>query len=60
MPVLLPSSDWTAWLSPDADAQTIAPMLAPADAKLIEAWPVARKVSSGREDGAELIEPVKL
>lgn len=58
MPVILPMDSWAAWLSPEADLNRIGPMIAPANSGAMEAWPVSRKVSSGREDGPELILPV--
>jgi len=56
MPVLLRREDWPAWLSPHGDQSRVAQMIGPADAGLMEAWRVSRKVSNAREEGAELIE----
>ena len=57
MPVILRREDWPAWLSPDGDSKRVAAMIGPAPAEAMEAWRVSRKVSSAREEGAELIEP---
>ena len=60
MPVILRREDWPAWLSPDADLGRIATMIAPAPAESMEAWPVSRRVSTAREEGADLIEPIEV
>lgn len=58
MPVILPKTVWDKWLSPDTDLAIIAAMIKPLESDLMEAWPVSRKVSSGREEGPDLIERV--
>lgn len=58
MPVILRRQDWPAWLSPDGDPKRVAAMIGPAAADLMEAWPVSRRVSNAREEGAALIERV--
>lgn len=55
MPVILPPDCWDAWLSPVSELLQINPLIVPADPARMEAWPVSRKVSSGREEGANLI-----
>lgn len=57
MPVILRREDWPGWLSSDGDPKRVAAMIGPAPAEAMEAWRVSRKVSSAREEAAELIEP---
>lgn len=56
MPVLIGRDNWAAWLDPKTTE--VSAMLAPYPAEVMEAWPVSRRVSSAREDGAGLIEAV--
>jgi len=58
MPVILRPDAWATWLSPSADLAEIAAMTTPVTAAEMRAWPVSRMVSSAREEGAELIEPL--
>jgi len=59
MPVIIPKIRWAAWLSPENhDTADLLAMLAPYDAAAMEAWPVSRRVSNAREEGAELIAAV--
>ncbi|MGL4410434.1 MAG: SOS response-associated peptidase [Zoogloea sp.] len=60
MPVILPPGVWSAWLSPATPLSLIEPLLRPADDGLLQAWPVSRRVSSSREEGADLILPAGL
>lgn len=60
MPVILRREDWVQWLAPNAAMEQIAPLIAPAPAETMQAWPVSRKVSSAREESPELIAPAEL
>jgi putative SOS response-associated peptidase YedK len=59
MPVILARENWAVWLSPETPAEQVSPLIVPAPAATIEAWPVSRRVSSATEDGPELIERVE-
>ncbi len=57
MPVIIGARDWTTWLDMQREGDhSLSILLAPFAADAMEAWPVSRKVSSAREEGAELIE----
>lgn len=59
MPVLIPPDQWARWLARDAqDPAAIAPLLAPAPAEGLQAWPVARAVSRGTAEGEMLVQPL--
>jgi putative SOS response-associated peptidase YedK len=58
MPVIIGPEDHAAWLDPQMPGQELSKLLAPYPAEAIEAWPVDRRVSSARVEGAELIEPL--
>ena len=59
MPVIIGAVDWAIWLDPQHnDAELVSNLLAPYATNAMEAWPVSRKVSNAREEGAELIEQV--
>lgn len=59
MPVIIPKDCWTEWLNPrNHDTADLVAMLAPYAATAMEAWPVSRRVSNAREEGAELIAAV--
>lgn len=58
MPVIIAPEQWQAWLS--APMETIAPLVAPCDASLMQAWPVVRRVSKTQDDDANLIEPIEV
>lgn len=60
MPVMIQPTDFARWLSPEIDGSTLASLLAPLPAELIEAYPVSRKVSRAREDGLALVEPAAI
>ena len=57
MPLVLEEGDWEAWLGDDAGRATLLMLPAPADT--LRRWPVSRAVNSVRNDGAELIEPIR-
>jgi putative SOS response-associated peptidase YedK len=56
MPLVLPRSAWGRWLDPDVS--DVAELLADPVVEL-EAWPVSAQVNSVRNNGPELIEPVR-
>ena len=57
MPVIIAARDWATWLDTQREGDnSMSIFLAPFAADAMEAWPVSRKVSSAREEGAELIE----
>jgi putative SOS response-associated peptidase YedK len=59
MPVMLAPADWDRWLARDLqDRQAIEPLLVPADASTMQAWPVSRAVNRGSAEGEALIAPL--
>jgi putative SOS response-associated peptidase YedK len=60
MPVILKPDTWKAWLEPDADPRTIAPLVAPLPSEAMQVWPVSRQVSKARDDDRSLIAPVDI
>lgn len=59
MPVMVPHDRWAAWLARDVtERAAIEPLLLPADAQTMQAWPVSRAVSRGSAEGEQLIEPL--
>ena len=58
MPVILAPADFDRWLDPKQDAAALLPLLKPAPAGDIEAYPVGLSVNSPKNDGPELIERV--
>jgi putative SOS response-associated peptidase YedK len=59
MPVLIPPDQWSRWLARDVqDPAALAPLLAPAPAEGLQAWPVSRAVSRGSAEGEELVRPL--
>jgi putative SOS response-associated peptidase YedK len=60
MPVILERGAWDGWLAPEnADSEFLDALLVPASNDVLEAYPVGRAVSSPRNNGPELIEPVE-
>ena len=58
-PLVLERDDWATWLDPAMqDPDEVARLLAFAQPGRFEAYPVSTAVSSGRSNGAQLIEPV--
>ncbi|HUS60988.1 MAG TPA: SOS response-associated peptidase [Acidimicrobiales bacterium] len=58
MPVLVAEESWDAWLDPtNADTTSLTALLQPAEAELLELWPVGDRVNSVRNNGPELIAP---
>lgn len=59
MPVLVPREHWARWLSRELqEPAAVAPLLAPAPAGVLQAWPVSRAVSPGHAEGEALVVPV--
>lgn len=59
MPVLLAPDAIGAWLAEDAEPAALARLLRPAPDDWVEAWEVAPLMNSVRNDGPELVVPVK-
>ncbi|MDG2308805.1 MAG: SOS response-associated peptidase [Candidatus Binatia bacterium] len=56
MPVILPRDSWELWLDPTiTDAAKLKPLLKPADADVMEAFPVSKHVNSPRNDDAKCL-----
>ncbi len=57
MPVIREAKDFEQWEHGDA-----AKLMRPADEKVLQMWPVSKRVNSSRadDDDASLIEPIKL
>jgi putative SOS response-associated peptidase YedK len=59
MPVMLARADWAAWLDRgQQDPAALAPLLRPAPAASMQAWPVSRAVNRGSAEGADLLLPL--
>jgi putative SOS response-associated peptidase YedK len=57
MPVVLDAADWDRWLDTAfTDTVKLKELLAPFDAKALEAWPVSREVNTPKNEGPGLIE----
>jgi putative SOS response-associated peptidase YedK len=60
MPVVLPESEWDAWLDPEnQDVDALEALLVPAPAAEFEMWPVSTLVNKADNDGPELLERVE-
>ncbi len=58
-PVVLEREEWGQWLDPtEQDPNYVRSVLADHDPGRFEAWPVSAAVSSGRNNGAHLLDPV--
>jgi putative SOS response-associated peptidase YedK len=59
MPVILPASEWDAWLDPEAqDPGALLGLLRPAPDDLLIRYPVTRRVNSARNEGPDLVAPL--
>ena len=59
MPVLLPQSDYEAWLDPGNEkTDALKDMLKPYPAEEMRAYPISLRVNNVKNDGPEIIEPV--
>lgn len=60
MPVLLTEADFAAWLAPDnRDLAALKRMLAPFPAEEMHAYPVGTRVNNVRNNGPELVAPLR-
>ena len=64
MPVLMPKSEWTHWLSPTTSSGQLSDLLDPRGAAQmsvgpLDAYPVSRMVNAVRNNGAALLEPLQ-
>jgi putative SOS response-associated peptidase YedK len=59
MPVILPPTDWGAWLDPSiAGGAPLLSLLRPAPPDLLVRYPVSRRVNSARNEGPDLVVPL--
>lgn len=61
MPLVLPASEWDAWLDPEVGGEQVLPLLAPPDEPLVaqlEFRPVSQAVGNVANDSPQLIERV--
>jgi putative SOS response-associated peptidase YedK len=60
MPVVLPPAAWDEWLDPtNEDVSRLQKLLIPAPAKDFETYEISTRVNNVRNDGPELVEPVR-
>jgi putative SOS response-associated peptidase YedK len=57
MPVIIEKADWPLWLG-EAEGDPAA-LLRPAPEDVLRLWPVDKKVGNVRNDGPDLIEPIR-
>ncbi len=61
MPLVVSSDNWTRWLDPDLqEIDEVQPLLVPAVATHLSAYPVSTRVNNVRNNGPDLIEPLPL
>ncbi|MGI9578603.1 MAG: SOS response-associated peptidase [Microthrixaceae bacterium] len=60
MPVMLPASDWQAWLDPETDPDDLVGLLVPAPSELITFHPVSTEVNNVRNKGEALTAEIDL
>jgi putative SOS response-associated peptidase YedK len=61
MPVLFTDeSEWDAWLDPVVTPDDLAPLLAPADDRLLEAFPVTRDMLRIKQPGPDVLDRIAL
>ena len=59
MPVVLPESQWDAWLDVENhDVAKLHQLLVPSPASELEMWPVSTLVNKADNNSPELVEPV--
>jgi len=59
MPLVVDRADWASWLDPEVSlASDLERLMVPAGDGELDAYPVARRVNSVRNNGPELIEPL--
>lgn len=60
MPVILEPASWPLWLGETAaDNETLAALLAPCPAEILQMWPVDRRVGNTRNDDPSLSDPLQ-
>jgi len=57
MPVIIDAPDWGRWLG---DGTGVDDLLQPYRANGLQCWPVSTRVNNGRENNAELLQPITL
>ncbi len=57
-PLVVPRADWDRWLDPEVDDPG-EHLLVPAVSGALDAWPVGAAVGNVRNDGPELVEPLR-
>jgi len=61
MPLVVPPENWSTWLDPNIkDHGVVAPLLSPAMAHHLQAYPVSTAVNDVRHNGPELVLPLPL
>ena len=61
MPLVVSKDDWEQWLDPDLqEIDKVQPLLVPAVATHLSAYPVSLRVNNVRNNGPDLIEPLPL
>lgn len=61
MPLVVEKESWEQWLNPDVqDVDELEPLLVPATAAHLSAYPVSTRVNNVRNNGPELVEPLPL
>lgn len=60
MPAIIQPENYSLWLDPSlTDVEVLQGMLGPYPERLMEAYPVSRKVNSPTNDGPDLVERVE-
>ncbi len=59
MPVMIPPNRWDDWLDPETQPELMKSLLVPAPNSLLTMYPISTAVNSVRNNGADLLEPVK-
>src|SRR4051794_4976830 len=60
MPLMVEPARWASWLDPRTDKDTVLDLLVPAAPGRLEAYPVSTMVNAVKNNGPELVEPLKL
>jgi putative SOS response-associated peptidase YedK len=60
MPVIIPAKDYDRWLKPGDPARPPVDLLRPFDSDKMTAWKVDHAVGNVKNDGAELINPIRV
>jgi putative SOS response-associated peptidase YedK len=59
MPVMLPATAWATWLDAGVGPDRLQGLLRPASEGDLELFPVSPRVNSVRNDGPDLVEPLR-